>query len=741
MFKGVPVGEVDDQVEKTLRDIDLESKRKAYAKNLSGGQKRKLSVGIAMIGGSKLVLLDEPTSGMDLTARRKIWDMLKNNKQDRILILTTHFMDEADILGDRIAIMASGRIKCCGQSLFLKKRFGVGYNLIISKEDKDPNPEIEEFVFERINNCIKLSEVSSEVTFQIPQSESEKFEQFFTELDESLKQLRIKSYGVGVTTLEEVFLKVGHQDEEGNGSSPDSPKIEETKEDNSQEANEIVRINDSQRSDNDDYSIAEQSEKNVFFLHLYALCVKRFLMSFRQLKSSLLEIFIPMIFILTGLGLANIDFFVDASAVNLSMTQFPENNNLFIGTTQNGVDSQTFANSFDQDIFDINVINTPPGDNLYSTLDNFETTIFRDNNGYDGEVQNAGNFVLHNLDTTPGAQKCQVFGFSNGFARDGAPIMTQNVLNSCLRILLNKPNMQLRFVNQPFPLTARAKAGSQAGSGSIIGFLFAIAFAMIPTGVAYSVVHERETNVKHQQMISGASIIPYWISNYLVDFTRSMIPMGFAIIMVFVFSVDLPFIWLHFVLFALAIHPFTYATTFIFKKQNLAQTMTIIINIFLGGFIPITIIVLQSIQSTRSVGQALRWVPKIFPSFSVVNGILQISIRNIIAFAAGLDAPDDSLSFDVAGGDAVFLAFNIFFWWGVVILLETGFLGKLFSCRRSRTLIKETTDEPEAEIDSDVREEEYKCADINPNDCSVLVNQLRKEFKVNGEQLVAVKNI
>jgi ATP-binding cassette subfamily A (ABC1) protein 3 len=112
MFKGVPKSEVKEQVEKTIKDVDLESKRNAFAKDLSGGQKRKLSVGIAMIGGSKIVLLDEPTSGMDLTARRKIWDMLKNNKQDKIMILTTHFMDEADILGDRIAIMASGRIKC-----------------------------------------------------------------------------------------------------------------------------------------------------------------------------------------------------------------------------------------------------------------------------------------------------------------------------------------------------------------------------------------------------------------------------------------------------------------------------------------------------------------------------------------------------------------------------------------------------------------------------------------------------
>ena len=61
-----------------------------------------------MCGGSKLVLLDEPTAGMDLSARRALWDMLKNYRSDRIIILTTHYMDEADVLGDRIAIMAKG---------------------------------------------------------------------------------------------------------------------------------------------------------------------------------------------------------------------------------------------------------------------------------------------------------------------------------------------------------------------------------------------------------------------------------------------------------------------------------------------------------------------------------------------------------------------------------------------------------------------------------------------------------
>jgi len=70
---------------------------------------------------------------MDTSARRYIWDMLKKYRKDRIIILTTHFMDEADYLGDRIAIMSSGKLAALGSSFFLKNRFGIGYNLTIVK--------------------------------------------------------------------------------------------------------------------------------------------------------------------------------------------------------------------------------------------------------------------------------------------------------------------------------------------------------------------------------------------------------------------------------------------------------------------------------------------------------------------------------------------------------------------------------------------------------------------------------
>ena len=133
-----------------IRDVGLEEDQHKPASSLSGGNRRKLSVAIALCAQSRLVLLDEPTAGMDLGARRAMWDMLKNYRSNRIIILTTHYMDEADVLGDRVAIMARGEMKCIGSPLFLKKRFGAGYKLTMVKTSKSKNPRLMTYLKDRL---------------------------------------------------------------------------------------------------------------------------------------------------------------------------------------------------------------------------------------------------------------------------------------------------------------------------------------------------------------------------------------------------------------------------------------------------------------------------------------------------------------------------------------------------------------------------------------------------------------
>jgi ATP-binding cassette subfamily A (ABC1) protein 3 len=127
------------------------------AHQLSGGNKRKLSVAIALCGDSKFILLDEPTSGMDIQTRRQLWNTLRDYKKGRIILLTTHYMDEADILGDRIGIMCMGKLTSVGSPLFLKNRFGIGYNLNIIKTTSEKNLRLDDYVQKMLSteaNCI-----------------------------------------------------------------------------------------------------------------------------------------------------------------------------------------------------------------------------------------------------------------------------------------------------------------------------------------------------------------------------------------------------------------------------------------------------------------------------------------------------------------------------------------------------------------------------------------------------------
>ncbi|KAJ3078617.1 hypothetical protein HK102_004366, partial [Quaeritorhiza haematococci] len=132
-IKGVLGGRKDGEVlvREAMEQVGLADKADTVAKHLSGGQKRKLSVAIALVGRPKILVLDEPTSGMDPLSRRQLWKLLTSTKAGRITLLTTHFMDEADILADRKAILSKGRLRCMGTSLFLKRRFQIGYHLDI----------------------------------------------------------------------------------------------------------------------------------------------------------------------------------------------------------------------------------------------------------------------------------------------------------------------------------------------------------------------------------------------------------------------------------------------------------------------------------------------------------------------------------------------------------------------------------------------------------------------------------
>lgn len=114
----------------------LEAHQYKEVQHLSGGMKRKLSLGMSLVGKSKIIILDEPTSGLDVDSRRVIWELIKTIKQTRSVILSTQHIEEADVLADRVCIMSHGKVITLDTPAEIKRKFGVGYNIIIEMKNQ-----------------------------------------------------------------------------------------------------------------------------------------------------------------------------------------------------------------------------------------------------------------------------------------------------------------------------------------------------------------------------------------------------------------------------------------------------------------------------------------------------------------------------------------------------------------------------------------------------------------------------
>uniref|UniRef100_A0A7S3JIU6 ABC transporter domain-containing protein n=2 Tax=Euplotes harpa TaxID=151035 RepID=A0A7S3JIU6_9SPIT len=151
-IKKIPRQFVEDLIKDQLKSMNLEQYEHKLAGTLSGGNKRKLSVAIAMLGNPPVVFLDEPSAGMDPKARRFMWDVISKISTrggKSAVILTTHSMEEAEALSTTMGIMVSGQFQCFGSKQHIKNKFGVGYQVEI--KFRHPSPEAIDKQIEDLN--------------------------------------------------------------------------------------------------------------------------------------------------------------------------------------------------------------------------------------------------------------------------------------------------------------------------------------------------------------------------------------------------------------------------------------------------------------------------------------------------------------------------------------------------------------------------------------------------------------
>jgi ABC-type multidrug transport system ATPase subunit len=207
VLKGIPASMVDETCAEIIGLLNLTEHADKPCGTYSGGNKRKLSLGMALLGSPSVVILDEPSAGMDPDAKRKLWNSIEAIKHERSVILTTHGMDECEALCDRLAIMVSGRLQCLGSIQHLKGKYGSGYQLQLSVQEHlvedackflSKAPLLKDAVLDDI--------VGNTITVHL--SPPPPLSDLFKLIESNKQEIGVMFYSVSQCTLEQVFLSI-----------------------------------------------------------------------------------------------------------------------------------------------------------------------------------------------------------------------------------------------------------------------------------------------------------------------------------------------------------------------------------------------------------------------------------------------------------------------------------------------------------------------------------------------------
>jgi ATP-binding cassette subfamily A (ABC1) protein 3 len=180
-------------IQDLAKGVDLQKKLKARAKTLSGGQMRKLQMAMMFAGGSRVCCVDEVSTGLDPISRRRIWEILLAERTRRTIIMTTHYLDEADYLADEVAIMYKGTVRASGTTASLKHSYGEGYTVKLPYQTG----------FEpQLSSAVQKEQSRQQTVYRAATPA------LAAKLIEQLEKQKLHDYQISGPTMEELFLKV-----------------------------------------------------------------------------------------------------------------------------------------------------------------------------------------------------------------------------------------------------------------------------------------------------------------------------------------------------------------------------------------------------------------------------------------------------------------------------------------------------------------------------------------------------
>ncbi|XP_055596271.1 phospholipid-transporting ATPase ABCA3-like [Uranotaenia lowii] len=620
-LKGLKDRQITEEINKYIRLLDLEDKRDAQSHTLSGGMKRKLSMAIALCGNSKVVLCDEPTSGMDPAARRILWNLLQQEKKERTILLSTHFMDEADILGDRVAIMAEGELKAIGSPFFLKKKFGQGYRLVCVKNN-DCDPTVLTKLLQNYIPDIEIdTDIGTELSYVLKQQYLSKYEAILLDLEQHTEVCGISSFGITMSTLEEVFMKLG-------SDSNVHDQLEQPS----------MIANGHTFEPHESLSLLADG-KRLLANQIKAMFMKKYLSFIRAWKISTLQTTLSMFYIIVIIVIVrsfpnNIVLPpLEISFKSYSqLTTVLETNDKFAPVSRSYIDIVTEAS---------------PPNKLAVIPESFTNYILEKSMENIKQVDNK-----YMIGATLDESELNYTAWFNNKAYHTAPLSLNTIYNAILRTFCD--NCTLDIMNKPLPYSSRVRfLRLQAGSNLGFQLAFNTGFAMAFVGAMYVMfyIKERASGAKLLQFVSGANVVVFWVVSFLWDFMVFILAMLLYLLTLSVFqeegwssATELSRVALVMLCFGSAVIPFTYLGSYFFQVPSTGFIKMLIFNIFTGTVFFTGIFLLKYSEfNLKDVAETLEWIYMIFPHFALSHSLNNINL--ILTIRQICDAQCEAMPF------------------------------------------------------------------------------------------------
>ena len=634
-MKGISWSEAKKEGMRYITDLNLVPKKDVPSTALSGGMKRKLHLAMALTGHSKVLILDEPTSGMDPEARRGMWDVLQTMKEGRSIMLTTHFMEEADVLGDRIAIMSEGQVKCSGSPMFLKSNLGAGFSLTITKDSNTESEPILKLVRKIVTESKIKNENSLEVIIELDIHNSEKLPALAEQLDKSRKELGYSSFGFSKTTIEDVFLKIGEGRDKHGLTEPD-------------EVYQQYQVTD----------IPKVKGSAMLFNHFKGLFTKRMLATMRMWKTYFcLSLFSFAMTIALGY-LANNPPFLDF--------RYPPTLDL---STFSGYDSGNVVyidNAIEESISDKIKAYLDSIGNKYASVDNVPDKLIQDAKAdlfesvkSDLVAATVGNFTEFSSSVysdcySVTAEKNNIWSPPKvlELQYNINPYHTRPLARSVIsNVLMREMDGTVKVSSHPLVYNGRNEITvNEEEFNNPAPFQYmtvcSLSLALLLGLFVIFPLKERVTNAKQVQMMAGVNPVVFWVSNFVWDFIVYMVIATMLAIILYLFDErktlhsnngfgTLIFLYM---LVGLAGIPWAYILSFPFKSAPSAYSILIISTIVTGVAGPLATFFLREFYSpgmktnlamiSDIVRYILSWMGPFYPFGRSFLGWVSIQEKN-----------------------------------------------------------------------------------------------------------------